>query len=82
MLLLKKYQEATWDTTLTVQKKIVKNYLSRLKIMEQDEKYTSKLGAYPLKEKQYETSLKERGFTNITKIVFAFKGKEVKMEKF
>ena len=26
------------------------------------------------------TNLKERGFTNITKIVFAFKGKEVKME--
>ena len=35
-----------------------------------------------IKEKQYETSLKERGFINITKMVFAFKGKEVKMEVF
>ena len=35
-----------------------------------------------IEEKQYEASLKERGFTNITKMVFAFKGKEVKMEKF
>ena len=35
-----------------------------------------------IEEKQYETSLKERGFNNITKMVFAFKGKEVKMEVF
>ena len=35
-----------------------------------------------IEEKQYEASLKERGFTNITKIVFAFNGKEVKMESF
>ena len=33
-----------------------------------------------IEEKQYETSLKERGFNNITKIVFAFNGKDVKME--
>lgn len=33
-------------------------------------------------EKQYETSLRERGFNNITKMVFAFNGKEVKMEVF
>lgn len=33
-----------------------------------------------IEEKLYEQNLKERGFTNITKIVFAFKGKEVKME--
>ena len=31
-------------------------------------------------DKKYEENLKERGFTNITKMVFAFKGKEVKME--
>ena len=35
-----------------------------------------------IEEKGYETSLKERGFTNITKMVFAFKGKDVKMEIF
>lgn len=33
-----------------------------------------------IEEKKYEDSLKERGFTNITKMVFAFKGKEVKMK--
>ena len=33
-----------------------------------------------IEEKGYESSLKERGFNNITKMVFAFKGKECKME--
>lgn len=35
-----------------------------------------------IEEKRYETSLRERGFNNITKMVFAFNGKEVKMETF
>ena len=33
-----------------------------------------------IEEKGYEQNLKERGFKNITKIVYAFKGKQVKME--
>ena len=33
-----------------------------------------------IKEKGYESNLQERGFANITKMVFAFKGKECKME--
>ena len=33
-----------------------------------------------IEEKGYEQNLQERGFTNITKMVFAFNGKEVKME--
>ena len=33
-----------------------------------------------IKEKRYEQNLVERGFRNITKMVYAFKGKEVKME--
>ena len=33
-----------------------------------------------IEEKGYESNLKERGFNNITKMVFAFKGKECKME--
>ena len=33
-----------------------------------------------IEERQYETNLREKGFNNITKIVFAFKGKDVKME--
>ena len=32
-----------------------------------------------IEEKCYEQNLRERGFTNITKMVYAFKGKEVKM---
>ena len=117
-----------------------KELFEGLKIMEQEEKYTSKLGYYPIiyitlkdvqdenyekmlldmksailemyqehrylvdsdkiypeekentieetienakkqiEERKYEENLRERGFNNITKIVFAFKGKEVKME--
>ena len=33
-----------------------------------------------IEEKQYETTLREKGLNNITKIVFAFMGKNVKME--
>lgn len=33
-----------------------------------------------IEERKYEQSLQERGFTNITKMVFAFKGKDVKMD--
>ena len=33
-----------------------------------------------IEEKRYESNLRERGFRNITKMVFAFKGKECKME--
>ena len=35
-----------------------------------------------IEEKKYETSLQERGFTNITKMVFAFDSKEVRIEIF
>ena len=33
-----------------------------------------------IEERDYESNLRERGFTNITKMVFAFKGKESKMK--
>ena len=33
-----------------------------------------------IEERKYEGDLQERGYTNITKMVFAFKGKEVKMQ--
>ncbi|MCI8272555.1 MAG: AAA family ATPase [Clostridia bacterium] len=33
-----------------------------------------------IEEKRYEENLRERGYNNITKLVFAFNGKEVKME--
>ena len=33
-----------------------------------------------IEERKYEEDLQEKGYTNITKMVFAFKGKEVKMQ--
>ena len=33
-----------------------------------------------IEERDYESNLRERGFENITKMVFAFKGKECKMQ--
>ena len=33
-----------------------------------------------IEEKGYESNLREKGYTNITKMVYAFKGKEVKIE--
>ena len=33
-----------------------------------------------IEDKNYESNLRERGFNNITKMVFAFKGKECKMK--
>ena len=33
-----------------------------------------------IEDRQYEQNLQERGFKNITKMVYAFKGKELKME--
>ena len=35
-----------------------------------------------IEERDYESNLRERGFENITKMVFAFKGKECKMQIF
>ena len=36
--------------------------------------------AKKIEDKKYEANLKERGFTNISKMVFAFSGKDVKIE--
>ena len=36
--------------------------------------------AKKIEDKKYEANLKERGFTNISKLVFAFSGKDVKIE--
>lgn len=47
---------------------------------EQDIEETINNAIKQIEEKKYEENLKERGFTNITKMVFAFKGKEVKIK--
>ena len=60
-------------------KKVIKDFE-----IEEDEpiEETIKNAKKQIKEKGYEKNLKERGFTNITKMVFAFNGKEVKIEIF
>ncbi len=47
------------------------------KSLEMLRKYWKK---YRLSKKKYEENLRERGFINITKMVFAFFGKQVKIE--
>ena len=49
---------------------------------EKDIEQTIQNAVNQIKDKQYEANLKQRGFNNITKIVFAFKGKQVKMHVF
>lgn len=60
------------------------SFIMEFKVLEDDREKTIEdtiLNAKAqIEKKQYEQNLKERGFTNITKMVFAFKGKEVKME--
>ena len=47
---------------------------------EKDINDTIKSAKKQIEERKYEENLQERGFTNITKMVFAFRGKEVKMQ--
>ena len=47
---------------------------------EQDIEETINNAMKQIEDKKYEENLKERGFSNITKMVFAFKGKEAKIK--
>ena len=40
----------------------------------------SEIAKKQIEERKYAEDLEERGYTKITKMVFAFKGKEVKMQ--
>ena len=50
------------------------------KVLENEEEKTIANAKKQIEERKYEENLRERGFTNIKKMVYAFQGKQVKME--
>ena len=73
-----------YDIMLEPKDKNGNSFIMEFKVLEDKEEKTIKEtienAKKQIKEKGYEQNLKERGFKNITKMVYAFKGKEVKME--
>ena len=73
-----------YDIMLEPKDKNANSFIMEFKVLESKEEKdieeTIESAKKQIEEKRYEENLKERGFTNITKIVFAFKGKEVKMK--
>ena len=73
-----------YDIMLEPKDKNANSFIMEFKVLENTEEKTIEetiLNAKKqIEEKQYEENLKTRGFTNITKMVFAFRGKEVKIE--
>lgn len=73
-----------YDIMLEPKDKNGNSFIMEFKISENmEEKNLEKLieeAKKQIEEKKYEQELKEKGFTNITKIIFAFKGKEFKLE--
>ena len=72
-----------YDIMLEPHNKSQNSFIIEFKVAdEMDEtslEQTVEKGKKQIEEKDYENSLKERGFGNITKMVFAFKGKEFKI---
>ena len=73
-----------YDIMLEPKDKNGNSFIMEFKVMEDIEEKTIEEtienAKKQIEEKGYEQNLKERGFKNITKMVYAFKGKEVKME--
>ena len=73
-----------YDIMLEPKDKKGNSFIMEFKVLEDKEEKTIEdtieNAKKQIKEKGYEQNLKERGFNNITKMVYAFKGKEVKME--
>ena len=73
-----------YDIMLEPKDKNENSFIMEFKVLEDKEEKTIEEtienAKKQIEEKGYEQNLKERGFTNITKMVYAFKGKEVKME--
>ena len=73
-----------YDIMLEPKEKNGNSFIMEFKVMEDMEEKTIEEtienAKKQIEEKGYEQNLKERGFTNITKMVYAFRGKEVKME--
>ena len=72
-----------YDIMLEPHNKSQNSFIIEFKVAdEMDEtslEQTVEKGKKQIEEKDYENSLKERGFGNITKMVFAFKGKDFKI---
>ena len=75
-----------YDIMLEPKDKNANSFIMEFKVFKEDKEKdieeTIANAKKQIEEKQYETSLRERGFTNITKMVFAFDGKDVKIEEF
>ena len=73
-----------YDIMLEPKDKTKNSFIMEFKVMEDTEEKTIEdtieNAKNQIEEKGYEQNLKERGFTNITKMVYVFKGKEVKMK--
>ncbi len=73
-----------YDIMLEPKDKNGNSFIMEFKVLEDKEEKTIedtiKNAKKQIEEKGYESNLRERGFTNITKMVYAFKGKEVKIE--
>ena len=73
-----------YDIMLEPKDKNGNSFIMEFKVMEDMEEKTIEEtienAKKQIEEKGYEQNLRERGFKNITKMVYAFKGKEVKME--
>ena len=75
-----------YDIMLEPKDKNANSFIMEFKVFkkdrEKDIEETIANAKKQIEDKKYETSLRERGFNNITKMVFAFDGKEAKIEKF
>ena len=73
-----------YDIMLEPKDKNGNSFIMEFKVLKDGEEKTLKEtienAKKQIEEKKYEESLKERGFKNITKMVYAFNGKEVEME--
>jgi len=75
-----------YDIMLEPKDKNANSFIMEFKVLENMEEKTIEdtiaNAKKQIEDKQYETSLRERGFANITKMVFAFDGKDVKIEEY
>ena len=73
-----------YDIMLEPKDKNGNSFIMEFKVLENEEENTIEEtienAKKQIEERKYEEDLQERGYTNITKMVFAFKGKEVKMK--
>ena len=73
-----------YDIMLEPKDKNGNSFIMEFKVLESKEEKdieeTIENAKKQIEEKKYEENLKERGFTNITKMVYAFRSKDVKIE--